>query len=386
MAQGTGTPKVTATVSSANLLRQIQVSDGVAGIVGTAKLHENIGKVQTVYSIADAESKGYTAASEPSLYRYISEFYQELGGNMELWLLGTEDTMTLESAVNANNANGLKKLLTVSQGRVNIVGICRTPAASYVAPAGFLDKDVENAVTASKSIALYQQSITRPVRILIEGRIADVTKTPYYKPNSATNTFSGVMIGGTQSDGSASIGLALARAVKYSAHIKIGNGQNGALSITSAFIGNKALEEFTPTELDNFSDAGYIIPHIREGVSGYFFGVDNMAGDDDFNILVHGRLIDKAQRIATASNTSFLETTMRMKAEGTLNDTDAKYLEDVTKQQIRRYMAEQISDVDVIVPTDQDLINTSLLTMTVKIQPLGYLTWITVNLGLTKSI
>ncbi|MPN45660.1 hypothetical protein SDC9_193229 [bioreactor metagenome] len=75
-----------------------------------------------------------------------------------------------------------------------------------------------------------------------------------------------------------------------------------------------------------------------------------------------------------------------MAKDGTLNDTDAKYLEDVIKSQIRAKMAEQISDVDVIVPTDQDLINTSSLGMTVKIQPLGYLTWITVNLGLTKNI
>ena len=36
--------------------------------------------------------------------------------------------------------------------------------------------------------------------------------------------------------------------------------------------------------------------------------------------------------------------------------------------------------------TDQDIINTSTLEMQVKIQPLGYLTWIIVNLGLTKTI
>ncbi|WP_234111678.1 DUF2586 family protein [Chryseobacterium sp. R2A-55] len=383
---GQGTPKVSANISSGNLLRQIQVTDGVAGIVGTAVKPANIGVVKTVYSLDDAITKGYSQTDEPFLHRQISEFYQELGGNMELWILGTEDTMTLENAVTSTNDNGLKKLLTISQGRVNIVSVCRNPSNTYVPPAGFLDKDSEKAVTASKTIAQYQQSINRPVRILIEGRVTDVTANPLYQPNTATNTFAGVVIGGTQNDGSASVGVALARAVKYPAHIKLGNGQNGALSITSAYIGNKKLEEFTPTELDNLSDAGYILLHIREGVSGYFFGVDNMAGTDDFHILVHGRLIDKAQRIATAANTQFLETSVRMAKDGTLNDTDAKYLEDVIKSQIRAKMAEQISDVDVIVPTDQDLINTSSLGMTVKIQPLGYLTWITVNLGLTKNI
>lgn len=386
MAQGTGTPKVTANVTSGNLLRQVLVTDGIAGIVGTATIPENIGKVQTVYSLDDAVAKGYTEDGEPSLYRHISEFYQELGGNMELWILGTEDTMTLENAVTSTNNNGLKKLLTLSQGRVNIVGVCRSPASSYTPPSGFLDKDVENAVIAAKSLAQYQQSINRPVRIMIEGRVVNVATTPIYQPNTATNTFVGVVLGGTMNDGSASVGVALGRAVKYPAHIKLGNGQNGALSVTDAFIGNKTLESYTPTELDNFSNAGYIHMHTREGIAGYFFSIDNMAGDDDFHILVHGRLIDKAQRIATIANTSFLETSVRMSNDGSINDTDAKYLEDVVKSQIRAKMNEQISDVDVIVPTGQDLINESNLQMQVKIQPLGYLSWITVNLGLTKTI
>lgn len=49
-------------------------------------------------------------------------------------------------------------------------------------------------------------------------------------------------------------------------------------------------------------------------------------------------------------------------------------------------MSEQISGVEVIVPIEQDLINTSKLQVQIKIQPLGYLTWIVVTLGLTKTI
>ena len=111
-----------------------------------------------------------------------------------------------------------------------------------------------------------------------------------------------------------------------------------------------------------------------------------MCSNDDFRILVHGRLIDKAQRIATATATPFLETSVRMTSEGTVNEADAMYLEQTSKAQILAQMEEQISNVDVLVPTNQDIINTSTLEKQVKIQPLGYLTWIIVNLGLTKSI
>lgn len=384
MAQGTGTPKVNVTVASGNLLRQIQIIDGVAGIVGTAVT--KIGIVETVYSYDDAVSKGYTDTAEPFLNGQIAQFYNELGGNQELWLLGVEDTMTLEDTVKTTNANGLKKLLTISQGRVNLVFICRKPDGSYTMPAGFLDKDVENAVTASKAICQYQQSINRPIRLFIEGRVKDVTANPYFQPNTSANTYVGVVLGSDKNDGSGAGALALARACKYGAHVKIGNGQNGALSISQGYIGNKTIEEFDPTEMDNFSDAGYIIMHHREGSAGYYFGIDNMAGNDDFHILVHGRLIDKAQRITTTTTTPFLETSMRVTTTGEVNPTDASYMEELIKSQIRSKMGDQITNVDVIIPTDQDIINTSTLNIQVKIQPFGYLTWIMITLGLTKNI
>lgn len=385
MGQGNGTPKVKANVTNGNLQRQVLVIDGVAGLVGTALDPLNIGKVQVVYSLQDAENKGYTQEAEPHLHRHISEFYQELGGSQELWILGIEDTMTLTQAVTATNMNGLRKLLNASKGRITLAGVTRNPDLSYDAGAEFLDKDVKTALTTSKPLAQNQQGINRPVRILLEGRVNDVSK-PIFEPTSAENTYCGVVLGGTLSDGSASVGVALARACKYAAHVKLGNGENGALSITTAYIGNRSVDEFDPIELDNFTNAGYIHCHTRDGISGYFFSVDKMAGTDDFHILVHGRLIDKAQRIATTSATPFIETSVRITKEGTVNEADAMYLEQSIKSQLLTQLGDQVSAVEVIIPTDQDLITTNTLEMEVKIQPLGYLTWIIVNLGLTKNI
>ncbi|MBY0245842.1 MAG: DUF2586 family protein, partial [Sphingobacteriaceae bacterium] len=361
MAQGTGTPKVNVNVSSGNLMRQVQVLDGVAGIVGTCATASNIGVIKTVYSYDDAVAKGYTEIAEPFMNGQIKQFYDELGGNQELWMLGVEDTMTMENMVKTTNANGIKKLLTISQGKVNMVYVCRKPSASYTMPAGFLDKDVELAVLASKAICQYQQSINRPIRILLEGRVNNVDFATVYAPNTASNSYVGVVLGGSANDGSAVGVLALARACKYAAHVKLGNGQNGSLTLAQAYIGTKKLEEFDPIELDNFSNAGYIVLHHREGAAGYYFGVDNMAGADDFKILVHGRLIDKAQRIATATTTPFLETSVRVTNTGTINEADAVYLEDLVKSQIKTKMNEQISNVSVIIPTDQDIVNSSEL-------------------------
>jgi hypothetical protein len=386
MPQGTGTPSVTANVTNSNLQRQVLITDGIAGIVATAKETENIGKVSTVYSLMDAENKGYKPDTEPYLHRHISEFYGELGGSQELWILGTQDTMTMENACTSTNENGVKKLLSISKGRVNLVGVSRNPSELYDAGTGFLDFDVQNALITSKVLAQYQQSINRPIRILIEGRVNNLSAVPIFKPTTAENTFAGIVLGGTLNDGSASIGVALGRAVKYPCHVKLGDGMNGTLSVSSAFIGSKKVDEFDPIELSSFTDAGYIHYHTREGVSGYFFSIDKMAGNDDFKILVHARLIDKAQRIATSATTPFLESNVRITPEGKINDADAIYLEQVIKNQLTSQMSDQISGSDVIIEANQDLISTSTLEMQVKIQPLGYLTWIVINLGLTKNI
>ncbi|WP_376777273.1 DUF2586 family protein [Flavobacterium covae] len=386
MAQGNGTPKVNVAVTSGNLQRQIVVLDSIAGIVATAEKAVNIGVIKTVFGYEDALKKGYTEADEPFLHRQIKDFYQELGGNQELWVMGVEDTMTLNNMVNATNANGVKKLLTVAQGRITLLGVCRKPAPSYTMVAGkFLDKDVEDAILSSKSICQYQQSINRPIRLLIEGRTNDIAKTPF-NSKGAENSYVGVVLGNSYGDGSANVATALARAVKYPAHVKLGNGQNGALTLTDAYIGNKPLEQFYNEELDALTDAGYIIMHRREGSAGYYYSVDTMAGADDYRILVHGRLMDKAQRIATATTSALIETSVRMEKDGSINKADATYLEDLVKAQIRSKMEGQISNVDVLVPTDQDLINTSTLSMQIKIQPLGYMTWIAITMGLTKSI
>jgi hypothetical protein len=386
MSQGTGTPKVTVAVASGNLQRQVQVLDGVAGIVGTSAT--KIGQIVTVFNYDDAVSKGFTVIAEPFLNKAIQLFYQELGGNQALTILGVEDTMTLTEMVTSTNANGLKKLLNAAQGAITMVGLIRDPAIAYTMVAGqFLDNDVEDALLASKTLGQYQQSINKPVRMLIEGRINDLAVAPF-APNTVENGFAGVVLSSNAADGSSASGvaLALARAVKYGSHVKIGSGQNGALTISQAYIGDKTVEEYFPEELDAFANSGYIIMHRRDGAAGYYFARDNMATADDFKILVHGRVIDKAQRVAVATATPLLETTVRVNEDGTINDADAKYLETTIKQQLDSLLAGQVSATDVNVPTDANIINTSTGGIEVLVLPLGYLTWIKVTIGLTANI
>jgi len=379
----TGTPKVSVVVANGNLERQLNIADGVPAIVGTALSVGLIGVVKTVYNYADAVAKGFTEADEPFLNKQIKEFYAELGGGKKLYILGCEDTQTWTDIVSPTSTTGVRYLVNQTQGEVTHVFVCYDPPVGYDAGEDFLAVDVVDAVLDSKTLCEDLQNKNRPIRILLAGYVANVGVAAQTLNNRA-NGYVGVVIGGSDGSGHATA-VALARAVKYDVATKIGNGQNGPLTLDPMYIGSKLVTDFFPEELDVLSDKGYILPTTRDGQAGFYYGVDNMCSDDDFRILVHGSVIDKAQRIAVAELTPQLETSVRLNTDGTIKDTDAKHLEETVTQDLLNGLAGQISNARTIVPTDQNIVNSSTSGVQIGIIPLGYLTWINVTIGLTSN-
>ncbi len=377
-------PGVTVNVSNGNLMQDVAVADAVPALVATVKTTSLVGKTAEIYSLEDAVSLGYTESAEPFIYKLIKEYYNELGGKQLLYVYGIAQTTTMTKALTATEANSVAKLLLETEGEVNLIAIARNPESGYSAGSGFLDKDVETAVTASKALAENYQSQNKPVRLLIEGRVANESASNTYSPSEAGNGYAGVVLGGTSADGSAAVSIALARAVKYPAHVKIGNGQNGPLSALQIYIGTKPMEE--RSDLETLHEDGFIVFMHRTGSAGYYFGVDNMCESGDYRILVHGRVIDKAQRIAAKAYLPFVENDMRMESDGSINASDAIYLGSILETAIRAEMSEQISDVKVNVPVKQDVINTSNVNIQVSVLPLGYSSYITINLSLSSQL
>jgi len=378
-------PGVNINVENGNLLRAIAVLDGVGAIVATAGQPANIGVVRTVFSLQDAEQKGYTEANEPFIYKLVRQFYAELGGNQQLYVFGTAETETMADTLAATNAGGLLKLLNESAGEVNLVAIARKPVTGYNAGTNFLDADVQAAVLASKSICQNMQSKNTPIRIFIEGRVAN-ENAPIntIKPNEFENGFVGVVLGSDLPDGSAAVGTVLGRACRFGAHIKLGSGQNGAVTVPQIYVGSQRIEE--RLDMETLHDYGYLTFMRRPGAAGYFFGVDNMAEKGDFRILVHGRVIDKAQRIIASAYLPYVETTIRVNADGTLNSTDTVDLENILTSALLAFMGEQASGFKVVIDPNQKIIETSNLAVKASVQPLGYMTWITVTLGLAVEL
>lgn len=377
-------PQVKVNVANGNLMQSVAVLDSVPALMLTVSTEELVAKTQKVYSLADAESKGYTAEAEPFAHHLIEEYYNELGGNQRLFIFGTAASMTMAEALTATEANGVSKLLRDGRGDINLIAIARKPQTGYQPGTAFLDSDVPVAVTACKTVGEAMQTANTPVRFIIEGRVANAGKTNDYKPQDATNGYACVLLGGTSPDGSAAVSVLLARACKYGSHIKVGNGQNGVLSVQQVYIGADKYED--RVDMETLHDAGFLTFMHRPGSAGYYFGRDNMCSKDDFRILVHGRIIDKAQRIAAATYAPYIETGITMNADGTVNATEAADIENTLEQAVLAAMGDQISQVRVYVDLNQDIINTSTINIQLRIMPLGYLTWITVSLGLAATL
>ncbi len=352
-----GFPKVKVNISDGNLLRTVNAPDAVPAIL----TKEYSGEVLTVFSPDDAQKQGITAQAFPKTLALIEMFYKELAGNTRLYI-AEQSTETLE------------KLASRS---VNI---------AVWQDDNFSQEDLTSLSNTLKSVCSKMQSSGCPLRVLIGGGISEETLTEF-SVKTLDNPYIGIVAGQDSGTGASIAAAALARCCKYGAHIKIGSGQNGALvSVTDIIIDTKYYSDFTLAQLEVMHDNGYIMPQHRTGTAGYFFGQDNMCSNGDFRILAHGRIIDKAQVIIQQAYAPFIEDTIRISDDGTLDEGDVSYLENVLECSILANMTSQISGVQVVIDKQQDIINTSTLEVSCRIQPLGYATWINVTLGLATAL
>lgn len=376
-------PKVSVIFSNGNLLKDIAAIDGYAGLIGTVDAPGLIGVVKTVYSLKDAETQGFTEADEPFMYRHLKEFYGEVAGNQELNIMGVAETMTMAQVLDHTDEDGAVKLVNATNGKIRSLGLCRKPDGGYDGGNAFYDSDVEAAIIAAKTFAEAELGLLRPLRILIEGRVNDETSLDIFEPKTAEVGAAGVVLGGTQNDGSASVGLLLGRAVKYPAHIKVGKVANGPLSITEAYIGTKKIKEVLNLATLHGSGCISFMQHPQK--AGFYFGIDRMASTDDYRLLAYGRIVDKAAIVAAATYIEEIESEVDV-INGRISDIDIKHLEGRLEQQINASMADQISAVSVYINPDQDIINSSTLLVKLRITPKGYTSFITVDLGLQAPV
>jgi hypothetical protein len=372
-------PKVVISYSNKNLLQAIAAIDGIGGIVGTVATVGLQGVPKQVFSLEDAEEKGFTEGAEPSFHRHLKEFYEVVGGEQELWIMGLPIAMLKSDILDTTDPAGAIKLIKAANGAIRLLAVFSNAA---VVGTDFFDQDVQAAVLAGQTFALARLAELIPLRILIEGKISDETDAVIYQPKSSSAGFCGVVVGGSLNNGTASIGTALGRACKYPAHVKIGKVANGPLPLSEVFIGTKKLSEFTG--LAALHGYGVISFMQHPNKAGFYFGIDRMASTDDFRILAYGRVIDKAAVITAAVYIEELESEVDVNANGQISELDLEHLKGQLEQNVKANMGEQISKdgVSIIIDPKQNIISTGVLKLKLKITPKGYTSEIDIDLGL----
>ena len=360
-------PGVNVEVGNRNLLANIDVPDAVPAII----------------MVTPEGSEGITALYGPDdslpIARELHDFYNEVGGRVRLLLMRVVGTTP-----------DLSKAFSTLLSRypdVNLVAILPDQLTHTYTKHGALCDEVSRDVSALKPILEGLQSQGTPVRVLYAGSLnLSNGEEISYNAKEAGNGYVSVLLGNVNGLSTSAIGIALGRATKVAAHVKIGDGTLGPLSISDVYFSGKRYDEIGKEIVEQWHDKGFLTFMRRPGQEGWYFGVDNMCSNDDFSTLVHGRVIDKAQRIAIAAYMPYLETPVEMADDGSIDAADAESIAKVIESQLRSRMGKQVSNVKVVVPREQDLVNTHTLIVQVSVLPLGYNTWISVSLNLVSKL
>jgi hypothetical protein len=372
--------------SADGLMALICGASAVAGKLALNSIYE-------VRSMDDLADLGVTEQNNATLYKHVSEFYDEAGSGVKLILYPVAPATTATNICDyTKTAEGYARdLITRQNGALRGIGVAGVNSNSSVASTHGLDPDVFTALPKAQQLAEWATTeLYAPLFFAIEGRAYDAAKELKDLSSEAYNRCL-VAIGDTASGGTgASIGTLLGRIASIPVQRNIGRVKDGALFPLEMYVGTKKVEESSSTIASIF-DKGYVIPRKHVGRSGYFYADDPMAcgPTDDYAHLTGRRVVDKAYRIAYDTMLNELLDELELNEDGTLKHAVVKSWQQTLANAINRQMTangELSSDSDgngcvCYINEKQNVVSTSRIVVTLKVRPHGYSRYIDVNLG-----
>ncbi len=119
--------------------------------------------------------------------------------------------------------------------------------------------------------------------------------------------------------------------------------------------------------------------YLTTGRLGAAFG-------SDFSIWQNGRVMDVACDTTRQRLLQFLNSSVRVNADGTILEKDARVIEAYCDSGLRAALTQpgDASDVSVTVSRTANVLSTQTLPVSVRVLPLGYAKWITVDIGFSN--
>ncbi len=388
-------PDVKISLQNGTLGSVVQTSDGIAGIVltGVSEGDITVGDPFVIASLTDAENLGLTASGNAFAYKQIKEFYDEAGEGALLYVLFLDDTVTVDNMANGTNANGAKKLLDYAGGKIRLLGV-------------IYDADDDEAITTTNGIDQLCYTAAANMQVLADAYAAKQTPfrgvvggtgaglsggTPGPLSSAALTDQTGssytrasILIGDTEAEGDAALGLLLGRLAKVPVQRKVSRVKSGPLAaVTEGYIGTTLAEQYTTTGI--IHDKAFITLRTFPNKNGYFFANDFTCTPttDDYHFIARGRVIDKAHVITYATFVEEVDEEVPVDESGKIAAGYAKYLEQKITNQLNLTMTanREVSAVSCFVDPNQNVISTNKVNVVLKIRPVGYASDIEVSLG-----
>jgi len=394
-------PRVKILFAGGALGQVVPSPDGCFGLLTTGAPVEGKLELNKAYAIRKPDDAfitlGITEENNPGLHKAITEFYNEAGEGVKLWIKLFAEAITMTQMVTLATANAAKDLLLEAGGEIRALFIHRTPAESY-APviAGGLDGDVATARAAAQLLGEWSMDTFKaPIFIVISGLFYSGSPADLTNLTTEENDRVAIFIGDTVSGDGCAIGLIAGRLARIPVQRNIGRVKDSAIiTISPAFAGDVSIETADP---ESIHDKGYITLRSHVGLAGYYFTDDVLAiaQTDDYSHITHRRTIDKAVRIANTIMLQELLEEIPVNGQGQVSVTYAKSLETLIENAIINNMtanAELGNDpsdqndtgVECYVDITQNIVSTGRLNVKLRVKPYGYARYIDVELGFKK--
>ncbi|MDR3350705.1 MAG: DUF2586 family protein [Prevotellaceae bacterium] len=393
-----GVPNVTFKYLNGQLGGVNPSQDGVCGLViqvPTAPAGLALGASKALYSLADAEAVGLTAAYDEtnsvSAYGEIRDFFSKTGGKGELWVMPVINTTSVADICDTQNAL-VAKLLADSQGRIRVWGVATNRPAAYEATtANGIDQDIYSAVNNAQALREdYALNRYVPTRVILPGRAFTGNISALLDLKQQSNNGVLISLHGRKNSQEGMIGFLLGVIASLPVQRNIGRAQNGHLGVEEAYLsdGTTKAEDLFALQ-DVLHDKGYVFPLTRVGRAGYYYNADPTAtsNTDDYYSLAHGRVIDKVQRIAYDVYLDRINDDFELSLQGKISASALKALQGDVEDAVNVVMtsAGELSSFRCYVDPEQDPISTGKTVIRLNVQPRGYYKEIVVELGFVKA-
>lgn len=386
-------PKVIIIINNDQLGQTAQTADSICALICTGVTvaggsNVTIGNPYKLTSLKDAENIGIVSGgTNDYAHGQIRDFFAEALTGATLWIMLVASTVTMADMVDKDLAFA-PTLLDAAQGKVRYLAVSRKSAAGVIVANG-VDENVDATAIKAQVLAELYVSKFQNLQVLVDVKDFNGTEADLKDYKTASlNRVSGLIAG--TSGKNAAVGLYLGRKAATPVQRAAGRVRNGALPISTAVLTDGVAIDGLEATLNNISDKGYIVMYTVPGKSGYFFGASHTftAEDDDLNRVEKVAVLDKAALIAANVFSDNILEEIPLEANGRISPAIIGNWKADIENAINLQMTAngEISGVKATIDPDQDILQTSQLSVKLQVLPVGYSETITIDLGFTTSL